>query len=94
MISPPIAIDQNGPIINYEVRISTPYFDILDYVTNVTPNSTEYPLESNLNFVATGLEEFVKYSLRVRAYTSVGPGIFSDALLQWTTAAGILDRCI
>jgi len=35
-----------------------------------------------------GLEEYVEYSVRVRAYTSVGPGPFSVAMVSRTLEDG------
>ena len=88
MISPPKAIDQNGPIISYEVRIYTSLFDIPINLTNITINPSTYPLFENMSFSATGLEEFVFYNLTVRAYTSVGPGEFSSGILRQTDPTG------
>ena len=88
MISPPNAIDQNGPIISYEVRIYTSLFDIPINLTNITIYPSTYPLFEIMSFSATGLEEFVFYNLTVRAYTSVGPGEFSSGILQQTDPTG------
>ena len=88
MISPPSAIDQNGPIISYEVRIYTSLFDIPINLTNVTFIPSISPLLDDIPFIATGLEEFVFYNLTVRAYTSVGPGEFSSGILNQTDPTG------
>ena len=88
MISPPNAIDQNGLIISYEVRIYTSLFNIPINLTNITIYPSIYPLVKNMNFSATGLEEFVFYNLTVRAYTSVGPGEFSNGILRQTDPTG------
>ena len=40
-----------------------------------------------------GLEEYVEYSLRVRAYTSVGPGPFSIAVVNRTLEDSELIAC-
>ena len=34
------------------------------------------------------LQEYVNYSISVRAYTSVGPGIGSEAIIELTLQAG------
>ena len=65
------AIDQNGIITVYEVQ----------YVTLETCNGSIYTLNTNttmLNTTLTDLEEYVEYNITVRAYTSVGPGPYSD----------------
>ena len=88
IILPPNAMDQNGPIISYEVSIYTSLFDIPINLTNITMSPSTYPLFNNISFSATGLEEFVFYNLTVRAYTSVGTGEFSSGILQQTDPAG------
>ena len=35
-----------------------------------------------------GLEEYVEYSVRIRGYTSVGPGPFSVAIMNTTLEDG------
>ena len=47
---------------------------------------------SQLMVELDGLEEYVDYSVRVRAYTSVGPGPFSAAVVNWTLEDG--ELCI
>ena len=37
-----------------------------------------------------GLEEYVEYSVRIRAYTSVGPGPFSVALANRTLESELI----
>ena len=36
----------------------------------------------------TGLKEYVVYSIRVRAYTSVGAGSYSDVVMETTQLDG------
>ena len=66
------AIDQNGIITVYEVQYEPlETFGVLVIQTiNITANTTTKNL--------TGLEEYVDYDITVRAYTSVGPGPYSD----------------
>ena len=65
------AIDQNGMITVYEVQ----------YVPLETCNGSISLLNTTttmLNTTLTDLEEYVEYDITVRAYTSVGPGPYSD----------------
>ena len=73
-------IDQNGNIINYEVQIEPLDFSA-DIITNLL-NTT------NLSILVTGLEEYVNYNISVRAYTSVGPGPYSDPVTARTLEDG------
>ena len=45
---------------------------------------------SELFHELTGLEEFVEYNISVRAYTSQGPGPFSDNITQLTQEDGMI----
>ena len=73
-------IDQNGNIINCEAQIEPLDFSA-DIVTNLL-NTT------NLSILVTGLEEYVNYNISVRAYTSVGPGPYSDPVTERTLEDG------
>ena len=66
------AIDQNGVITGYEVEYTQTTFDSVPTTQNVTVNSTMAEL--------TGLEEYVEYTIQVRAFTEEGPGPYSDAM--------------
>ena len=72
-------ICQNGIlVIVYEVQYEPQQtFGVL--VTG-TANETAPATTTNL----TGLEEYVEYSISVRAYTSVGPGPYSDGVVERT----------
>ena len=67
------AINRNGEITVYEVMYdSLQTFDVLAVDTvNITNTSM-------LLIVLTGLEEYVEYNISVGAYTSTGPGPYSD----------------
>ena len=75
------AIDQNGIITQYEVEYNQSTFDSVPTIQNMTVNSTMA--------VLTGLQEYVEYSIRVRAYTSEGPGPYSDDEIQRTEEDGM-----
>ena len=72
-------IDRNGEIIYYEVRVGPAQFQDVSY-ENVSG--------SELVLVVDGLEEFVEYNFTIRAYTSAGPGPFSDVTTNTTDEAG------
>ena len=73
-------LDQNGIVINYEVQIEP-----LDFPADIFV----HPLTTtNLLIRATGLEEYVNYNISVRAYTSVGPGPYSDPVTVRTLEDG------
>ena len=70
------AIDENGIITNYEVQ-----FEPLEFTETLSTSSIS---TSNLTVVIRNLQEYVQYSLSVRAYTIVGPGPYSDPVTQRT----------
>ena len=80
------AIDRNGIVTFYEVRVDPAQFQIVRY-ENVSG--------SELVLVVDGLEEFVEYSFTIRAYTIVGPGPFSVITTNTTNQAGkrITSEC-
>ena len=73
------AIERNGIITFYEVRVDPAQFQNVRY---------ENELGSELVLVVDGLEEFVEYSFTVRAYTIAGPGQFSVITTSTTNQAG------
>ena len=76
-------IDQNGVITQYEVEFNqTTFSEVSMYNTN-TVNSTTLMVD------LTGLEEYVLYSIRVRAYTSVGAGPYSGLVMERTQEDGL-----
>ena len=78
-------IDQNGIITFYEVQIDPAQFQDVSYV-NVSEGS-------ELVLVFDELEEFVEYNFTIRAYTSAGPGPFSDITTSRTDEAGEGNAC-
>ena len=73
-------LDQNGIIINYEVQIEP-----LDFPADIMTNLLN---TTNVSILVTGLEEYVNYNISVRAYTSVGPGPYSDPVTERTLEDG------
>ena len=75
-------IDRNGIITMYEVK----YEPLMTFgvLTPATVNTT------NLTIIVGGLEEDVEYNISVRAYTSVGPGPYSEEITDRTFEDGEL----
>ena len=72
------SIAENGIITQYEIEFNQTTFDevSMNNVTNVSSSTFE--------IVLSELEEYVEYSIRVRAYTSEGPGPYSDVIYETT----------
>jgi len=75
-------IDRNGIITQYEVELNQSTFNEISTSNLTTTNGPQLMVELE------GLEEYVEYSVRVRAYTSVGPGPFSVAVMNRTLEDG------
>ena len=73
-------LDQNGIITEYEVQTEP-----LDFPADI---SVDLLTASSLSIVVTGLQEYVFYDIRVRAYTIVGPGPYSDPVTVRTFEDG------
>ena len=76
------AIDRNGIITQYEVEYNQTTFSGATMSATTTVNSSTFTVD------LTGLEEYVEYSIRVRAYTSVGAGPYSDVVIERTQEDG------
>ena len=74
-------IDQNGVITGYEVMYR-PLMAFGGVLMVATRNTT------NTSLLLSGLEEFIEYNISVRAYTSVGPGPYSDVITERTDEDG------
>ena len=75
-------IDQNGVITMYEV-VYLGEFDLT--------NRSVFTLDGDtLTVNITGVEEFAEYNISVRAYTSVGPGPYSQVQMELTMEDGEL----
>lgn len=82
-IIPPI--DQNGVITMYEVL-----YEPLETFGGAIRTQTRNVSGTEMSVVLMNLEEFVNYSISVRAYTSVGEGPYSDEIREKTNTDGIL----
>ena len=71
-----LPIDQNGIITIYEVQYEPLQF--LESLSTLVTNTNDMAV--NL----TNLQEYVEYSVSVRAYTIVGPGPYSDPVTERT----------
>ena len=76
------AIDQNGIITQYEVEYNQTQF------TGVTMSNVTVVNSMIFTTVLTELLEYVEYSIRVRAYTSEGPGPYSNITVVITDEDG------
>ena len=76
-----LEIDQNGIITEYEVMYE-PLMTFEGQLNTTIVNTT------NLTITLNYLEEFVNYSISVRAYTSVGPGPYSTGIVRQTLEDG------
>ena len=72
-------IDQNGVIMAYEIT----YTPLENFTGVIGINSTNVS-GSDLSVSLVGLQEYVNYSIQVRAYTSEGPGPYSTPVIQLT----------
>ena len=77
-------IDRNGIITQYEVEFNQSTFSEISTSNLTTTNGPQLMVELE------GLEEYVEYSVRIRAYTSVGPGPFSVALANRTLESELI----
>ena len=72
-------IDQNGVIMAYEIT----YTPLKNFTGVIGINSTNVS-GSDLSVSLVGLQEYVNYSIQVRAYSIVGPGPYSNPVIQIT----------
>ena len=75
-------ISRNGIITQYEIEVNQSTFDEIPSTRLTTTNGSVLMVELR------GLEEYVEYTIRVRAYTSEGPGPFSVARVNRTLEEG------
>ena len=73
--------DQNGIIITYEVE----YIPLEDYDGAIGTNTTNV---SVLSVTLMRLQEYVNYTISVRAYTNTGSGPYSDPVIVLTIEDG------
>ena len=72
------SIDDEITITQYEVEYNQSVFSMIPTLASVFVASVTF----NVNL--TGLQEYVEYSIRVRAYSRVGPGPYSDVVMEST----------
>ena len=77
-------IDENGVIITYEVQ----YVPLITFEGQISTKYVNTTNSSFLEITLIGLQEYVEYNISVRAYTSVGPGPYSDPLTRRTLEDG------
>ena len=79
-----IPIDQNGVITVYEVMY-TPQ----ENFNGTIGSNTTILYDAERSVVLIGLQEYVNYSISVRAFTTVGPSNYSNVVIEETFEAGI-----
>ena len=79
-------IDRNGIVTVYEV-LYEPLETFERAIMSMTMNTT------NTSTTLSGLEEFVEYNISVRAYTSEGPGPYSEEISVITLEDGMKLLC-
>ena len=80
---PVLPIDQNGIITEYEVM----YEPLETFNDSIRINAINVTAP-NTSVILSGLQEYVDYSIRVRAFTSVGPSPLSSAIQERTNEDG------
>ena len=75
-------IDRNGIVTQYEVEFNQSTFNEISTSNLTATNGSKLMMELE------GLEEYAEYTIRVRAYTIVGPGSFSIAVVNRTLENG------
>lgn len=78
-------IDQNGIITDYEVLLEP--LETFDGLDPITSNTTNFDIE------IMDLMPFVSYNISVRAYTSEGPGPYSEPMSNTTSEEGTILLC-
>ena len=76
-------IDQNGVITKYEVQ-----YKPMQTFNGAIETQTVNVNASELSVTLMGLEEFVNYTISVRAYTSAGEGPYSEEVTVMTLEGG------
>ena len=84
------AINQNGEITMYEIQYE-PLEMFGGLISTETVNASN---GSVFTMALTGLEEYVEYNISVRAYTSAGPGPYSDPVTERTFEDGMTKLMI
>ena len=76
-------IDQNGVITIYEVL-----YQPQETFNGAIGESTVNVSAPNMSVVLMNLQEYVNYTISVRAYTSVGEGPYSEGIIDLTNENG------
>ncbi len=76
-------MEQNGVITAYEV-----FYLPLNHFSGLISSNSTHVSGSELSVTLLNLEEYVNYSVSVRAFASIGPGPFSEEEIELTLEAG------
>ena len=78
-----LEIDQNGIVTMYEVL-----YQPLETFDGAIMTQTMIVMSPDTSLTLMNLEEYVIYNISVRAYTSVGPGVYSEGTEERTIEDG------
>ena len=78
------AIDQNGVITTYQIQFEP----LVTFDGQISTDSVNIS-NASLSVSLTDLQEYVEYNISVRAYTSAGPGPYSDGVVEITDTDGM-----
>ena len=76
-------IDQNGVITMYEVL-----YEPLETFGGAIGPVTQVVDDQDTSVILTGLQEYVTYSISVRAFTEIGPSVYTAPVLERTDEDG------
>ena len=82
-----LPIDQNGVITMYEV-LYQPQDTFNGAIGDLTVNVSA----PEMSVVLMNLQEYVNYTISVRAYTSVGEGLYSEGIIELTNEDGNFEQ--
>ena len=77
------AVDRNGDITQYDVEYTQSTFPQRPMLV------TESLAAGNVSWTLSGLEEYVVYTVRVRAHTVIGAGPYSSPMTSRTLEDGV-----
>ena len=87
---PPLAINQNGPNLVYNVSYTGHTFETISQFQTVNVPNSIYPATAAESVTITGLEEYNNYTVRVSAINIEGPSQFTTGVIQITDIAGLI----
>ena len=87
---PPLAINQNGPNLVYNVSYTGQTFETNIQFQTVNTSNAIYPATATVSVTITGLEEYNNYTIGVSANNVEGASEFSTGVIEITDIAGLV----